>query len=88
MNPEDGLAGLHVRLGQFQEQVKPSAADHGRIHQLQPVGRAEDHDAFQGFNAVHLGQKLADHPLGHVPVAAGAPPREEAVNFIEKQNRR
>ena len=77
------LAGHH-HLYDIVEAARPE--DRG-VQNIQTVGRPQDENPPEFVDAVELGQELAQDPFGDMGIRdAGAPGRNEGIDFIEKDD--
>ena len=64
---------------------KPPRPQHGRIHPVEPIGGPQHQHALEFLDAIHFGQQLAEHALGHLRVAPTAAPRAGTSESISSK---
>ena len=69
--------------------IEPAGPQQGRIQQVRAIRGAQDQHARQFFDAVHLGQELADDALADMGIRiAAAASGHQGVQFIEEDDTR
>src|SRR3546814_17432253 len=83
---ENALTADNVRVRHDDLTVEAAGTQQRRIENVGTVGRSDQDDAFIGFEAVHLDEKLVKRLLALVIAAAEAGPAMTAdgVDFVDE----
>jgi hypothetical protein len=63
VDAQDGLAPLEVGIADRHLAIEAAGAEQGRIQDVLPVGRGDDHDPLLRFEPVHLDEQLVQRLL-------------------------
>ena len=78
--------GRMIRWRHVEEAIKPPGAQQSRVEGIRPVCRAYNHDPFEFFHAVHLGEKLGKDLRARSVLRPACP--GQRVNFVKEQHTR
>ena len=88
VDPQDGLAALHVGTAHHHAAVETAGPQQRRIEHVGAVGGGHQDDAFVRFEAVHFHQQLVQGLLALIVAAAqaGAAMAAHGVDFIDEDD--